>query len=160
MSATTAPPPVVIERDPKVARNERLKNIATYLLLIVACTITTGPIVFLVATSLKETYTRTVDLSVFLHPTFVNYHKIWYEHPFKDWMRNSLIVGTAVTIGILFFDSLAGYAFARKQFRGKDTIFFLILATLMIPLPPAAVRSRLVGEMAYVHGGGLVDTIL
>lgn len=133
MSAVSAP--VVVARDPRVVRNERLKNIVTYLLLILACTITTGPIIFLVATSLKETYTRTVDLSVFLHPTFVNYHKIWYEHPFKEWMRNSLVVATAVTIGILIVDSLAGYAFARKRFRGKDFIFFLILATLMIPLP-------------------------
>ncbi len=128
-------PPVVLERDPRLVRNERLKNAATYFLLIIACTITTGPIVFLLATSLKETYTRTVDFSVFLDPTFVNYHKIWYDHPFRFWMRNSLLVATAVTAGILFLDSLAGYAFARKQFRGKDTIFFLILATLMVPLP-------------------------
>jgi multiple sugar transport system permease protein len=137
MSATTTPttPPVVVQRDPNVVRNERLKDAATYLLLILACTLTTGPIVFLVATSLKETYTRTVDLSVFLDPTFVNYSKIWNEHPFQDWMRNSLLVATAVTIGILILDSLAGYAFARKKFRGKDTVFFLILATLMVPLP-------------------------
>ena len=133
--STTTTPPVVIERDPKTVRNARLKDAATYLLLILACTLTTGPIIFLVATSLKETYTRTVDLSVFLNPTFVNYSKIWNEHPFQDWMRNSLLVATAVTIGILILDSLAGYAFARKRFRGKDTIFFLILATLMVPLP-------------------------
>lgn len=132
---SAAAPPVVVPRDPKVVRSERIKNLITYALLIFACILTTGPIIFLLATSLKETYTRTVDLSVFLHPTFVNYHKIWYEHPFKDWMRNSLIVATAVTIGILIVDSLAGYAFARKKFRGKDAIFFLILATLMIPLP-------------------------
>ena len=66
MSAVTTPttPPKVIERDAKIVRNERLKDAATYILLILACTLTTGPIIFLVATSLKETYTRTVDLSV------------------------------------------------------------------------------------------------
>ena len=102
MAATT--PPTVLKRDSKVVRKERMANVATYALLIIACTLTAGPIVFLVATSLKETYTRTVDLSVFLDPTFTNYHKIWNEHPFQKWMRNSLIVATAVTFGILNLD--------------------------------------------------------
>ena len=49
-------------------------------------------------------------------------------------LRNSLLVATAVTIGILIFDSLAGYAFAKFKFPGRTLMFGIVLATLMIPL--------------------------
>jgi ABC-type glycerol-3-phosphate transport system permease component len=111
------------------------KNGLTYLALAIAGVIAAGPIVFLLATSVKETFTTSVDLSALWHPTFVNYHDVWFVHPFKKWMVNSLIVGTAVTVLILFVDSLAGYAFARKRFRGREGLFILLLSTLMIPLP-------------------------
>ncbi len=62
---------------------------------------------------LKETYTRILDLSVFLSPSWTNYHNVWFVHPFKQWMINSLIVATVATVLILFIDSLAGYALAR-----------------------------------------------
>lgn len=131
MSAATASH----QPDPRIQRIARLKSLATYALLIATCIATTGPIIFLLATSLKETFTRTVDLSVFLDPSWTNYHNVWFVHPFKKWMVNSLIVATVVTVLILFLDSLAGYAFARKQFRGRDGLFLVLLATLMIPLP-------------------------
>src|SRR5215216_422720 len=104
-----------------------LKNGLTYLALILFGVIAAGPIVFLVATSLKETFTRSVDLSALWNPTFKNYHDVWFVHPFKKWMVNSLIVGAAVTALILFVDSLAGYAFARKKFRGREGLFLLLL---------------------------------
>ena len=46
---------------------------------------------------------------------------------------NSVFVSTVVTLGSLFFNSLAGYGFARYRFRGRDAIFALLLATMMIP---------------------------
>lgn len=115
-------------------RTRYLKDVVTYVVLIFAGLVTAGPIVYLIATSLKQTYTRTVDLSVFRNPSLVNYRAAWFDHPFQKWMINSLIVATVVTVLILFLDSLAGYAFARKVFRGRDLIFFLLLSTLMIPL--------------------------
>jgi ABC-type glycerol-3-phosphate transport system permease component len=115
-------------------RSKTLKDAVTYAILTLAGIVAAGPIVYLIATSLKQTYTRTVDLSVFRNPSLVNYRAAWFDHPFQKWMVNTLIVATAVTILILFLDSLAGYAFARKKFRGRDLLFFLLLSTLMIPL--------------------------
>src|SRR5688572_26949213 len=83
------------------------KDGLTYLALAIAGVIATGPVVFLVATSLDETFTTSVDLSVLWNPTFVNYHDVWFVHPFKKWVVNSLIVATSVTVLILFLDSLA-----------------------------------------------------
>jgi ABC-type glycerol-3-phosphate transport system permease component len=115
-------------------RDALLKDVATYAVLILASLMAAGPVVYLLATSFKQTYTRMVDLSVLWHPTFINYHNAWFVHPFRRWTINSLVVATAVTLLILFLDSLAGYAFARKKFRGRDPLFFMLLSTLMVPL--------------------------
>ncbi|TFE00099.1 carbohydrate ABC transporter permease [Jeotgalibacillus sp. R-1-5s-1] len=48
-------------------------------------------------------------------------------------MMNSLIVSVSVTVGSLFLCSLAGFAFAKLQFKGRDALFVLILITMMIP---------------------------
>src|SRR5262249_32284780 len=101
-------------------RNAVIKDAVTYLLLIIASLIAAGPVVYLLATSFKQTYSRMVDFSVFRHPTLINYHNAWFVHPFRRWTINSLIVATVVTVLIIFLDSLAGYAFARKKFRGRD----------------------------------------
>ena len=49
------------------------------------------------------------------------------------WLGNSALVAVAITGFHVFFDSMAGYAFARKRFPGRDVLFGLLLATLMIP---------------------------
>lgn len=52
---------------------------------------------------------------------------------FADSIVNSLIVTAIVTVAVLFFSSLAGFAFAKLRFRGKNFLFFFLIATLTIP---------------------------
>ncbi len=52
---------------------------------------------------------------------------------FPRWFLNSLLVASATTASVLFFDSLAGYTLARLRFFGKNLVFVLILSTLMVP---------------------------
>ncbi|MBU4473636.1 MAG: carbohydrate ABC transporter permease [Candidatus Omnitrophica bacterium] len=49
------------------------------------------------------------------------------------WFMNSLIVSVVSTLGILLFDSMAGYVFAKKQFPGKNFLFWMMISTMMIP---------------------------
>lgn len=49
------------------------------------------------------------------------------------WLFNSLFVSAVITVTNLFFASLAGYAFAKLKFPGRNTIFWILLATMMIP---------------------------
>jgi len=116
-------------------RGAKTKHIAVYLALVLACLVTAGPIVLLFATSLKQTYTRAIDFNSLIRPDFANYRAIWTELQFGQWLMNSLIVAISVTVLILFLDSLAGYVFARMRFRGRDPLFAVLLATLMVPLP-------------------------
>jgi multiple sugar transport system permease protein len=53
--------------------------------------------------------------------------------PFFVFLRNSLIFSIGVTLSSLFFDSLAGYAFAKLRFPGSNFVFYVVLATLMVP---------------------------
>ena len=66
-------------------------------------------------------------------PTLENFKRLWTEIPFPRWLLNSLFVVSVVTVCNVFFSSLAGYAFARLRFPGKNLLFSAFLATLMVP---------------------------
>jgi multiple sugar transport system permease protein len=61
------------------------------------------------------------------------YREVWASGPFDRYFLNSLVVAVVVVGGNLVFCTLAGYAFARKRFPGRETIFFVVVATLMLP---------------------------
>jgi len=66
-------------------------------------------------------------------PTFMNFVNVWEENDFARYMFNSAFIAIFAVLGNLFLSSMVAYALARKQFRGKEILFFLILATMMIP---------------------------
>jgi multiple sugar transport system permease protein len=68
-------------------------------------------------------------------PTFENFTSIFNDPsiPVLRWFVNSLGVATAFTALVVLIDSLAGYAYARMQFPGRDLLFGLLLATLVMP---------------------------
>ena len=68
------------------------------------------------------------------HPQWSNYAEALRLMPFARLLLNTVIYAGSITAGQVFFCSLAGYAFARLGFRGRDTLFLLYLATLMVPL--------------------------
>lgn len=56
-----------------------------------------------------------------------------FRAPFWRWMANSILVAAAVTVTNVTFSSLAGYAFAKLQFPGRDFLFWMLLAAIMVP---------------------------
>jgi len=68
-----------------------------------------------------------------ISPNWKNYAETWQAVPFGRFFLNSILVAVAVTIGQLITCSLGGFAFSRLRFPGRDKVFFLYLATLMIP---------------------------
>jgi len=65
--------------------------------------------------------------------TWENYIRVTNAFPMKRFLFNSFFVALLSTLGQLLFCSMAAYAFARLQFKGRDTIFLIYMATLMIP---------------------------
>lgn len=62
-----------------------------------------------------------------------NFQNVLENMDFFGSMANSLFVSTSITVGVLFLCSLAGYTFAKLQFKGKKVLFSVILITMMIP---------------------------
>ena len=104
------------------------------------------PYLWMVSTSLKG------QNEVFAYPPtwipqsweFQNYLDAWTAAPFARYFANSLFVAVAVTVGQLVTCSLAAYAFARMDFKGKSLMFALFLSTTMISTQVTLVPSYLV----------------
>lgn len=93
-----------------------------------------APFLWMVSTSLKlpgEVMTRHIEW-IPRHITWENYDKV-LDKPVGRWLTNSLIVASTATVISLLSGAMAGYAFARLHFPGRNVLFFLVLATLMIP---------------------------
>ena len=65
--------------------------------------------------------------------TLDNYKNVFTELHLSLYFFNSLVVALITTIGQVIFASLAGYAFARMNFKHRDTLFLIILITMLIP---------------------------
>ena len=65
--------------------------------------------------------------------TTANYFNVFHAIPITRYFINSLIVSVFTTIGQILFSTLAGYAFARMNFKGRNIIFFIFLITMFIP---------------------------
>jgi multiple sugar transport system permease protein len=104
-----------------------------YLTLIVGTIAVAFPFYWMVVTALKPA-ADIYDLRLIpVHPTLDNFKEVLTRTQFPQWFGNSLIVATLTTLSVALFDSLVGYTLAKLRFPGRDVIFVLILATLMIP---------------------------
>ena len=65
--------------------------------------------------------------------SFASFKNIFEVIPFGSSMMNSVIVTTAATVSILLTSIMAGYVFAKYQFRGKNVLFVIVLSTMMVP---------------------------
>ena len=67
------------------------------------------------------------------HIQWDNYIKAWSEEDFGSYFENSLIIAALQVGGTLLFSLMAAYPLARMTFRGREAVFIIILATLMVP---------------------------
>ncbi|MEU1810721.1 carbohydrate ABC transporter permease [Micromonospora aurantiaca (nom. illeg.)] len=65
--------------------------------------------------------------------TLAGFERIFSGTNFPLWLGNSLLVTVLVTLGRVFFDSLAGYALARLRFRGRAGLFAAVIAVMAVP---------------------------
>ncbi len=93
------------------------------------------PFVWSLATSLKPMADLFRPTPTLIPSKFVwgNYSEVFDSVPFVRFYLNTIIVTIARTIGGVFIASLAGFAFAQLRFPGRDLIFFVLLAGLMVP---------------------------
>lgn len=107
---------------------------ALYLVLMAMAWCALFPILWALSGSLKKESEVTSPALVPPDPQWSNYATVFQSMPFGRMFVNTLLYAGCITAGQVFFCSLAGYAFARLPFAGRDVLFVAYLATLMVPL--------------------------
>jgi multiple sugar transport system permease protein len=127
----------------------------TVLLLLIASVIILAPIVWTFSTSLRQP-----SDSFSVPPKWIpipadwsNYRAVFETVPGGLYVLNSVIITVGTVVGQLLTASLAAYAFARFEFPGKNVLFWLILATLMIPS-----QATIIPVFVLISKLGLNDT--
>src|SRR5207302_8289117 len=91
-----------------------------------------------------------------LNPRFIeNYVEIWTRVPFGRWLWNTLFVTMTSLVGTVISASLVGYSFARFRYPGRDALFLVTLATLMLPI-----EVQLIPQYLLFKDLGWLDTFL
>ncbi len=137
-------------------QRKRLGDVIAFILLVIGGIVMMVPFLWMVFTSFK-----TIGEIYSFPPSFFpeqwlwsNYPKAWTLLPFDKFFRNSAVVSACVVLGQLFTCSLAGYSFGRLRYPGRDRLFFLYLATMMIPF--AVIMIPLYVQMRWMNW---VDTL-
>lgn len=132
-----------------------------YLILILGAIVAILPFFWMVSTSLMtlgETINRQWLPKV---PQFENYSEAWTEARFAKYFVNSVIITFVTIAGLLTTSILSGYAFGRIKFFGKNVLFALLLATMMIPESVTMIPNFLMirGDILPLPGGSWLNSL-
>jgi multiple sugar transport system permease protein len=113
----------------------RFERLWLYLILIATSILMIVPFYWSLGTSLKlEQFVFTNPPQWWPNPmTLQNYVSVFTKIHFYRYFFNSVFVAVVTTLGHVFFDTLAAYAFAKLTFPGRDKLFFFLLLGLMVP---------------------------
>ena len=115
--------------------------------------ITASPLVWMVSASLKEPAEIFNSSLIPQHPTLENFRYVFTQLPFIRYILNTFFVAGTVTVIALLFHSMAGFAFARLRFPGRETIFLTIFSTFLVSL-----QVIIVPLFILVQKMGMVNT--
>ncbi len=148
-------PPVTVEA--RGGRGRRRYALRSLIVLVPVAIVALFPLYWLLTTALTPSSAAIrVPPQLFPgEPTIANFVRLFEQAPVIAWALNSLIIAVAIMVGHVIFDSMAGYAFAKKRFPGKGLLFVLIVSSLMIP-----VHVTLVPRFILVSNIGLVNNPL
>ncbi len=142
-------------RDVSMSRKKSTGGIIWYVLMSMLVFLFFFPYFWTLTSSLKEPW-ELVDYPPTLFPNvpqWGNYGRVFEKVPFLTWTGNTVYIATLSTVGGLITASMAGYAFARGQFRGKGPIFLVSLGTMMLPA-----QVTLIPQFVLFHKLGWLDS--
>lgn len=122
-----------------------LVRLLSHLFLLAGAFLSAMPFLWMVTTSLKSSGALyQPPLLIPTHFEWRNYLEAWQAAPFPRFFLNSALMTIGITLGQTLFSAMAGYAFARLKFPGRNVLFFLVLGTMMIPFPVTLIPSFLI----------------
>ena len=114
---------------------QRLVRIGLYGLVILLTALFMGPFLWSILSSLKGP----TEIYIFpprwlpADPRWQNYLSVWQQVPFARFYANTIIVTFFATVGTVLASTLVAYGFARFEFPGRNSLFILVIATLILP---------------------------
>ncbi|GIT81287.1 sugar ABC transporter permease [Leifsonia sp. LS1] len=134
----------------------KVGSIAGMVLLILAAVFALGPLLWTLTTSLRtpaEAFTNPPQW-IPTNPDFSNYAAVFNQIPIGQFFLNSVVVTVLIVVGQTITCTLSGYAFAMVSFPGKNTIFGIFLATMMVPL-----QTIIIPVFVIVKTMGISDSL-
>jgi multiple sugar transport system permease protein len=138
-----------------IRRGRTITEVVTWTVTLLMAGTMLVPFLWMVSTSLMgelEAYAYPPQL-VPDDPRWDNYRGALTARPFGRYLLNSLVFAAGLVVGQLVTAATAGYAFARLEFGGRDRLFLLVLATMMVPGIVV-----LIPRFLFVNALGWVDT--
>ena len=113
----------------------RVNSTVIYTLMVLLAIIFMFPFFWTVSSSLKEPFELMTFPPTWLPatPQWGNYLRVIEKVPFLQWSLNTLFVVTISTLGSVFTASIVAYSFARFEYPGREVLFVITLATMMLP---------------------------
>lgn len=138
-------------------RRRRIRTGVLIALNVVMALFILFPLLYAVSVSLmpgEELFTMEMNLLP-KHPDFGNYLRAWTQVPLVRFVLNSFLVSGCITIGQIITCSLAAFAFSFLNFKGKNVLFMLVMATMMVPG-----EATIISNYLTVSSLGILDTYL
>lgn len=133
---------------------ERVRVLVVYTLLVGVALLFFTPFFWSVSTSLKTLPESVAGFDLFPdNPSLRAYREVLTQFSFARFMVNSAFLAATLTVTNVLLASIGGYAFGRLRFPGREPLFLLVLATLMIPD-----QLRLVPVFQMLTNWGLIGT--
>jgi len=145
----------------KQSRHVDWGRILIYAVLILGVFIAIMPFFWMVSTSLM-TLGETINKKwIPATPQFSNYTEAWTEAKFAKYFFNSIVITAVTVLGQLVVSILAGYGFARIKFFGREVVFAILLASMMIPESVIMIPNFLLirGQIIPLPGGTWLNTL-
>lgn len=119
---------------PSVRRARRASQVAIVALLILTAIFTVGPFIAMLILALTPAGAVSIPYAWPEALTLDNFIRVLSAQNFLQWTFNSTVYSLVSVVVILLTAAMAGYAFAKKRFPGRDAIMWSFLATLMVPV--------------------------
>jgi multiple sugar transport system permease protein len=135
MATAVAEAAPVVERrrlPRQVRRRRRLIWVADHVVLIALAIAFLAPLAFIIATALM-TNQQALSPDLVPHPVSWNFGKVFDKAPLLDYAANTFIYAGLSTVGVVLSSVPVAYALSRLRWRGRDAVFLLVLAAMMLP---------------------------
>ena len=143
----------------------RTTSILGYLVLVILALIYIYPFLISISGSFKTDADATSNPLSLIPSTwsFAAYERLFTDVPLPLWTMNSTIITLCVTLGRVFFDSLAAYALSRLRFRGRGVIFAALIGVMAVPSVVLLIpRFLILKELGLfnTYGGMIIPLII